>query len=150
KFVARFVAGETCPVGSWGENVATWLVARKNDPRFLLLRYEDLIANTPRELSKIATFLGIEATQERIRQAVERSSADNMRKLETAQSHLSSLTKTSRKDLPFVRAARSGGWRSSLPAPQAAAIETAWAPVMRSLGYELSTRTEEQGNQFDL
>ena len=150
KFISRFLAGQTCPHGSWAENVATWLVTRKNDPRFLLLRYEDLIENTPRELSKIAAFLGIDASKERISQAVERSSADNMRKLEKEQSHLSSLTKTSRKDLPFVRAAGSGGWRSGLPETQVARIEAAWGPLMRSLGYELSTRPQAETSEFDL
>src|SRR5437016_1515062 len=37
KFVTRFLAGETCPHGSWGQNVATWLATREGDPRFLLL-----------------------------------------------------------------------------------------------------------------
>jgi hypothetical protein len=150
QFVERFIAGQTCPHGSWGENVSTWLATRRNDPRFLLLRYEDLVADTPRELAKIAAFLGINASRDRIAQAVERSSAENMRKLEKAQSHLSSLTKSSRKDLPFVRAASSGGWRSGLPQPLVAKIEAAWAPLMLHLGYELSTHPEQDAGDFDL
>ena len=150
KFVDRFLAGQTCPHGSWGENVSTWLITRRNDPRFLLLRYEDITANTPRELSKIAAFVGISATSERIQQAVERSSAENMRKLEQAQSHLSGLTKASRKDLPFVRAAGSGGWRTGLPVPLVAKIEAAWAPLMQYLGYELSTHPPATAGELDL
>ena len=150
RFVDRFIAGETCPHGSWGENVSTWLVTRRNDPRFLLLRYEDIAEDTPRELSKIAAFVGISATPERILQAVERSSADNMRKLEKAQSHLSTLTKTSRTDLPFVRAAGAGGWRTGLPEPLVAKIEAKWAPVMQYLGYELSTRPPAKAGELDL
>jgi hypothetical protein len=150
KFVDRFLAGQTCPHGSWAENVSTWLVTRRNDPRFLLLRYEDITADTAGELSKIAAFVGINTTPERIQQAVDRSSADNMRKLEQAQSHLSTLTKTSRKDLPFVRAAGSGGWRTGLPEPLVAKIEAAWAPLMQSLGYELSTRSPVRAGELDL
>jgi hypothetical protein len=150
KFVDRFLAGQTCPHGSWAENVSTWLVTRRNDPRFLLLRYEDITADTAGELSKIAAFVGINTTPERIQQAVDRSSADNMRKLEQAQSHLSTLTKTSRKDLPFVRAAGSGGWRTGLPEPLVAKIEGAWAPLMQSLGYELSTRSPVRAGELDL
>jgi hypothetical protein len=150
KFVDRFLAGQTCPHGSWGENVSTWLVTRRNDPRFLLQRYEVITANTPRELSKIAAFVGINATPERIQQAVERSSAENMRKLEQVQSHLSGLTKASRKDLPFVRAAGSGGWRTGLPEPLVAKIEAAWAPLMGYLGYELSTRAAPEPGTFEL
>jgi hypothetical protein len=109
-----------------------------------------ITANTPRELEKIAAFVGINAVSERIQQAVERSSADNMRKLEQAQSHLSGLTKTSRKDLSFVRAAGSGGWRNGLPEPLVAKIEAAWAPLMQYLGYELSTRPAVKAGDLDL
>lgn len=149
-FVDRFLAGETCSYGSWAENVSTWLMTRRNDPRFLLLRYEDMIADTADELAKIASFMGIAATRERLLQAVERSSADNMRKLEKEHSHMSSMTKSSRQDLPFVRSASKGGWKSGLPETEVAKIETAWAPLMHCLGYELSTRPLATPGELDL
>jgi hypothetical protein len=140
KFVTRFLAGETCPHGSWGQNVATWLYTSEGSSRFLLLRYEDLVADTARELAKIVTFLHLSAGPEQIAQAVERSSADRMRKLEKTQTDKNALMKGSRKDLSFVRAAGSGGWRSDLPASQVARIESAWGSIMRHLGYELSSQ----------
>jgi hypothetical protein len=147
KFVARFLAGETCPHGSWGQNIGTWLYTSEGDPRFLLLRYEDLVADTPRELAKIVAFLNLSASQQQIAQAVERSSADQMRKLEKTQTDKSGLTKGSRKDLSFVRSAGSGGWRSELPAPMAARIEAAWGPLMRHLGYEVNSQSEAARSQ---
>lgn len=140
-FVMRFLAGETCPYGSWGENVLTWLAAREGDPRFLLLRYEDMLANTACELAKVVAFLRLSVSQQQITQAIERSSADRMRKLEKVQADTKIVFKGSRDDLPFVRAAASGGWRKDLPLPMVEKIETAWAPVMRHLGYELATQT---------
>src|SRR5271170_977482 len=115
KFVTRFLAGETCPHGSWGQNIATWLHTSARNPRFLLLRYEDLVADTACELAKVAAFLQLSAGPEQIAQAVERSSADRMRSLEKTQTNKNELVKGSRKDLSFVRAAGSGGWRSELP-----------------------------------
>jgi Sulfotransferase domain len=147
KFVARFLAGETCPHGSWGQNIGTWLYTSEGNPRFLLLRYEDLVADTPRELAKIVAFLNLPASQQQIAQAVERSSADQMRKLEKTQTDKSGLTKGSRKDLSFVRAAGSGGWRSELPAPMVAEIEAAWGPLMRHLGYEVNSQSEAARSQ---
>ncbi len=140
KFVTRFLAGETCPHGSWGQNIATWLYTSEGNPRFLLLRYEDLIEDTARELAKVVAFLHFSAGPEPIAQAVERSSADRMRKLEKTQTDKNGLMRGSRKDLSFVRAAGSGGWRSELPAPMIARIEAAWGPLMQHLGYELSTK----------
>jgi Sulfotransferase domain len=142
KFVTRFLAGETCPHGSWGQNVATWLYTSEGSPRFLLLRYEDLLADAARELAKVVEFLHLSASPEHIAQAVERSSADRMRKLEQAQKE-HTLFKGSRKDLSFVRAAGSGGWRKDLPAPQVARMEAAWGHLMQHLGYELASQPTE-------
>ena len=63
-----------------------------------------------------------------------------MRKLEQAQADQWSATKNTRKDIPFVRAAKSGGWKAGMPASSAALIESAWAPLMKMLGYKLNTR----------
>ena len=67
EFVSRFVAGETTPdFGSWAENVTSWIATRQGRPNFLLLRYEDLLADTPRELAKIAALLGLQVTREEL------------------------------------------------------------------------------------
>ncbi|SRR6266849_1522283 len=135
QFVTRFVAGETCDYGSWGTNVASWLATRQNSPDFLLLRYEDMVTQTSAELARISSFLGVRATPELVVQAVERSSADQMRKLEGANA-TALVTKNSRQDVPFVRSAKAGGWRTGLPEKSAVELETAWAPLMKWLGYE--------------
>lgn len=137
EFVRRFVGGETCSYASWGEHVASWLATRYGLPGFLLLRYEDMLSDTKQELSKVASFLGLDVTPELISQAVARSSVDQMRELEKAQAQLFAITKDTRQDIPFVRAAKAGGWRSALPEACALQIEQAWGPVIRWLGYEL-------------
>lgn len=137
KFVARFVAGETSHYGSWGENVASWLATRENRPGFLLLRYEDMLENAARELKRVASFLEIPPDAERIANAVRRSSAEEMRKLEKSQAHLWSSTKSTRLDVPFVRSAQAGGWRAGLPEGAVAQMETAWGYLMTHLGYAL-------------
>jgi hypothetical protein len=45
--------------GSWANHVFGW--APDTRPRTLLVRYEDLIADTKREVERIAAFLGVEA-----------------------------------------------------------------------------------------
>ena len=141
RFVARFVAGEVGNYGSWKENVASWLASRGDSPDFLLLRYEDMVADTVRELLKVAAFLGIDASPERVAGAAERSSAENMRAMEKKESETWVVTKGRRQDIPFVGAATSGGWKSRLPESCVAQVETAWAPLMRWLGYELASNT---------
>jgi hypothetical protein len=89
-----------------------------------------------RELSKVASFLGLSATPEMIVQAVERSSADRMRTLEKSQAQLFTSTKNTRQDIPFVRAAKAGGWRSALPEECALQLDEAWGHLIQRLGYE--------------
>ena len=143
QFVTRFVAGETSEYGSWAENVASWLSTRYGSRGFLLLRYEDMIADTPTELAKVAAFLSIPADSSRIAHAVEQSSADKMRELENAQTGLWSSTKDTRSDVPFVRSAKPGGWRSGLPEASVRELERAWCSLMKWLGYELASNPAE-------
>jgi len=136
EYVGRFVAGQTSFYGSWGEHVASWLATRHGRPGFLLLRYEDMVEDTTRELSKVASFLGLSSTPEMILEAVERSSADRMRTLEKSQAQLFTSTKNTRQDIPFVRAAKAGGWRSALPEECALQLDQAWGHLIHWLGYE--------------
>jgi hypothetical protein len=115
------------------------LATRQGHEGFLLLRYEDLKENPQRELARVARFLGIEATQERLTRAVELSSAENMRKMESEESGKWVATTLTRQDKPFVRNATSGGWKTVLPEKTVAYIETHWGHLMQELGYELAT-----------
>ncbi len=139
-YVDDFVCGRLISAdwGTWAENVASWVYTRGNRKEFLLLRYEDMVKDTGSELLRIAAFLGIDADPDRLRQAVERSSADRMRELEKSEADRWIATKNRRQDIPFVRVAKSGGWRTSLPQSCVQQIETAWGDLMTSLGYELT------------
>jgi len=131
-------------VGSWGENVMSWLGARGHDREFLLIRYEDLLEDTLREMTRVSEFLGLHASPERIARAIELSTADSMRKLEDQQSNAWVTTRESRKDIPFVRSAKSGQWKQSLPVAAVLEIEVAWGPVMQLLGYPLSSELRSE------
>jgi Sulfotransferase domain len=153
RFVRQWLDGEVNhEFGSWGANVGSWLAARRNTRDFLsgrtllLLRYEDMIDDPGRELARVAAFLNIPSDAGRISNAVQRSSADIMRKMETAQSHLWSSTKDTRKDRPFVRAAKYGGWKTELPNSCTLDIESQWRTPLAELGYELQSETPELRN----
>jgi hypothetical protein len=142
QFVPRWMKPEFWPrIGSWAEHVTSWISTRRGQPNFLLLRYEDLQHDPHRELAKLAGFLGIPADPERVSRAVELSSAEHMRKLEQKQGARWVATTYTRADKPFVRGAKSGGWRSTLPPQTVAYLESRWGELMQSLGYQLSSET---------
>lgn len=138
-YVDDFVCGKLISAdwGTWEENVASWLYTRARSGNFLLLRYEDMIADTARELARIARHLGVEASPERLQTVIDRSSADRMREMEKREENEWVATKKHRKDIPFVRVARAGGWRTQLPEVCIAHIESAWGDLIARLGYEL-------------
>jgi uncharacterized membrane protein YkvA (DUF1232 family) len=142
KFVPRLIDGEFDVRGgwaaSWSDHVMSWVSLRSESDGFLFLRYEDMIQDAERELEKVARFLKFQLTPERISRAVQLSSADHMRELEKNEARQWQLTKNTRQDKPFVRAAKSGNWENVLPTASVAAIESAWAAAMRSVGYVVS------------
>lgn len=141
-YAPRFISGELqgrIKSGTWAEHVLSWLAMRAGDPGFLLIRYEDM-KNAPQdELSRLASFLGLDSSPDALKRAIELSSAERMRQIEKEQSRKWGLTKRSRQDVPFVGKATSGGWKSALPAAVVAEIEEAWWPLMKLLGYELNS-----------
>jgi len=142
RYVDDFICGRLVSAdwGTWRENVASWVYTRGQEKDFLLVRYEDLQDDAVSELGRIAHFLGADASDSNLRQAVELSSADRMRKLEKQEQDNWIATKNRRKDIPFVGKAQSGGWKTNLPAECVQQMESAWGDVMNHLGYRCVTQ----------
>jgi hypothetical protein len=140
RYIGDFVTGHLISAGwgTWGENVGTWVAARNGRPNFLLVRYEDLKTDTETELAKVARFFGMSASPEKLRQAIESSSADHLRELEKKEGGEWVTTKNKRSDIPFIGSAVAGKWKSVLSAAAVEEIELAWGPLMVSLGYPLT------------
>lgn len=138
QFVPRFIQGDMSIYGSWGENVGSWVAARYASKGFLMLRYEDLVEDTTRELRRVVSFLGIEAKQADLARAADLSSAARMREMEKTEGESWVGTRGRRTDIPFVGTACSGSWKTDLPEPCALAIEEAWKPILQQLKYEVS------------
>jgi hypothetical protein len=143
EFVRGFVVGKTVPYaerfGTWEDHVLSWVRMRQGRDTFLLMRYEDLLAEPERELAKVARLLRIDASAERISRAVDLSSASRMRSMEQKQWKHFHATRGTRPDKPFVREAKSGLWRKNLSEASVRMIEETWAPTMQLLGYELTS-----------
>jgi len=148
RFIDDFVSGAgslaSAGWGTWGENVASWAFARGARQGFLLLRYEDVKACPKQELARVAEFLKIDASPERLQGVLDRSSADSMREMEKKQDWGSTKNKNKRSDIPFVRTASVGGWTRRLGAESIVKIESAWGHIMAQLGYK--TVTSALGN----
>ena len=135
-FVDLFVYGKLDTYGSWGENVGSWLGARHENSNFILVRYEDLIMDSPHEMRRIAALINCDSSDDNILQAISNSSLDKMKAMERKNgSQWKALANSKKKDMPFVRKGQKGGWKDELSVQSINKIEMEWGALMAKLGY---------------
>ena len=119
----------------WSGHVATWL--DQPDIPVHLVRYEDMQADTVGALTRALAFAGRAASDEEIVQAARFADFAQLQ----AQERKAGFREAPRPRPGgrFFRRGEVGAWRDELSAEQVARIEAAHAPMMRRLGYRLST-----------
>jgi hypothetical protein len=117
--------------GSWPEHVAGWLGATACPG--LLVRYEDLCADTAGLLRKIIAFIGLPVEEDRVAHAVERSRFSRLQRQEreTGFQEAPANTRSGR----FFREGRSGQWQAEMSPEQIARLAGYCAETMARLGY---------------
>ena len=118
----------------WSGHVASWL--DQADIPVLLVRYEDMRADAAGTLSRVLAFADRPATAEEIARAVAFADFAQLRRQEQEKGFREAPRPFTGGN--FFRRGEAGAWRDELSAEQVAHIETAHAPMMRRLGYELA------------
>ena len=122
-------------MGAMVDYLNLWAKEADKVSRFHLLRYEDLRANTHEELRRLLDFMQVNASEEQVAAAVEYSSYENMKKMESRQQfRLSGGRMMPRdKDNPDsykVRRAKVGGYRDYFTDEEVAAIDQRLAETL--------------------
>lgn len=109
------------------EFLNVWANDRHNLQDFLMVRYEDLRAETARHLEEILAFVGTPGTREQVQDAVDFGSIENMKKLESrASGWTGGRLKPRDKNNPDsykVRRAKVGGYRDYFDDEQLAEVD---------------------------
>jgi hypothetical protein len=116
-------------MGGWSDHVRSW--TRWKHTQLIVLRYEDVLADSLGQLGSVARKLGITHDEARIRRAVEFSSFKTLQTQEAESGFIEKSLHSQR----FFRSGRAGGWREVLTPAQAAAIESAHGEQMCRFGY---------------
>ncbi len=130
-FVVKFRQGKVNGYGAWHTHVASWLDAPLLD--LLIIRYEDMQLAGCETLGKIAVFLGIETTVDRLKHILAHNTPQAMRQSEEKLSR--AAFNFVHDDARFVRQAEVSHWREVLSPVQVEQIVAVMAPEMRRLGY---------------
>ena len=115
----------------WSGNVGSWCAAPFP---VLVVRYEDLLADTAAQLRRVARFLRLDDVSDaRLRHAVSRSAFANLREREKREGF---PEKPSVNAGFFFREGRAGGWRRHLSAAEARKLVRRHRSTMAALGYD--------------
>lgn len=138
EFFEAFIEGKVWP-GKWDSHIESWLVnQQKINKGLLLIKYEDLLENTSKEVQRLLNFLNLSRTENEISEAIKWASFDNMKALEQKQKdYLNGNSPYVNKSMPFLREGRANKWKSVLNKEQLQKINQKFSKTLKKLGYDL-------------
>ena len=132
-FFRGYIDGEVW-YGNFFDHVVSWWPHR-NDSNVLFLKYEDMKKNLPQAVSQIASFIGIDLSDDVVSKIAEMTTFDNMKKDDTANR---SWMKEHHEEFAsnFMRKGVVGDWKNFLTPKQSAEIDSLCAQRLKDIGLE--------------
>lgn len=131
-FLEKFLVVGAGRFGSWGDHVMSWI----EQPGVLIVKFEDLLQETRRELERMLEFSGESADPVRMNRAITASAFSEMQRLETQQTGTCrSLQGAVDESIRFVRQGKSGQWRDHFQGDETGMIPQPFATALERLGY---------------
>lgn len=115
--------------GSWSQHVASW--TGRASERLHVVRYEDMIEEPSATFGRVARFLGLKPSRQRLLRAIRNSSFRTMRSQEEA----GGFKERSEHQKRFFRSGKAGGWREELSESQVQRICEDHGEQMTRFGY---------------
>jgi peroxiredoxin len=144
EFFERFLKGEV-PFGSWFRHVRGWWEHR-GDPNVLFLRYEELAADLPGCLRKIAAFCGLEVAPGRWPGILERCGFEFMKRHEGQFDPLTALLyEHGFRPNSHLRRGQAGAWAGQLSPRQARRFDKAFTKRLGEAGLDFAPAAPPSG-----
>ena len=123
-------------LGSWSDHYNSWV---KNNKNILLIKYEELINEKEKEIRKIINFIirfvKLEVDEKKIKNCIDSSSFENMKKMENEGLFKEASKDLKGKSIPFFGHGKEGRWRNTLEKKVVEEIEFKFEKEMWELGY---------------
>ena len=127
--------------GTWNGNFNSWK-SFKSNRKYLLIKYEDLIADKEECLKKILKFIhklnniNFEIDETKIKNVIESTSFENMKNLEKNNGFIEArINKETQEKIPFFNLGPKNDWKKFLDLEIIKKIEKAFKKEMKELGY---------------
>lgn len=118
-------------LGDWSHHVGSWV--DQDAIRVLVVRYEDMLADTAHELERVIRFARPDdaVDQARVAHAVDSARFERLQAAELEKG----FRELARRQQRFFRSGRQGDWRNHLSEAEAERICIAHGPMMARFGY---------------
>lgn len=122
----------------WDKHVNSWLFDNHSLSNIFVIRYEDMLRDPVEELKRLLDFIDISGPSEKIREAVNNSDFDIMRKMEENKG-LGYVEQGDRK-IKFVRKGQKGNWKEDFRDKEKAAVKKIYGETLIKVKYEDSNQ----------
>lgn len=119
-------------IDSWINHVGSWYLKSPASLRIYFMRYEDLISDAFSTLGALYRQLGFEIPSHILNEAIEKSSFDNMKRLENEWNYGG---RPVADGFTFMRKGVAGGWTSDLSNDDRTYIDNACNSLLQKFGY---------------
>ncbi len=123
----------TMPIGPWHKHVLGWKKAKGT--KVLIVRYEDLLKDTESCLLDMLNFMSIKPNLAHLKECIEKSSFENLKRLETKYGYYDDKRTKSGKKVPFVREGKQHSGKKDLDSSERTYFWKIAGKAMKSFGY---------------
>lgn len=131
---SQFLKEKVDTPSSWKAHVHSW---QDKSNVVATFRYEDLLANTHEEVSRLASVLGIVADENKIREAIEASSFSSMKTIEQKNGRPFTNESDKATATDFVRKGQQGDWVNYFSQEDLAYLSQNTKDLASRFGYQL-------------
>jgi hypothetical protein len=135
EFLEMFNKGEIDPFGRWSDHIHGW-IDHRNDS-VLIVRYEDLLDDTARELRRMIEFCNIKTQESAIHEAVQASSFERMQRLREEQQDIIQSIRESDSKKKFLRSGKKGEWEDYIDSNQEDKFLDIHGDALQRVGYTI-------------
>ncbi len=131
--ISDLIRGKSDSFGKWSNHVVSWSRGRCQQKH--ILRYEDLLTDTYAEVRKMLAFLNWVIADDKIHDAIEQASFQNLRRLEKKYGGINPIKAESDSKADFFRKGKKGDWMQKFSEADLAEFWQLHANGMRQFDY---------------
>lgn len=134
-FYNEFLNDKYDVFGNWYQNTSSWVYSSNENKNFFLLKYEDMVNNEFEYGKKIVDFYELPFSDDQIKNALEKSSFNNLKEIEQKQKEKIKKWKDGDNSINFFRAGKTDEWKEYFDNTMQKALFQKYSKICELMNY---------------